>query len=62
MKTTEEGSYILASNLEVALRLAIQSREVLEKERGYTRDSIQLAAWKQNLAYLERYQRLEVVL
>lgn len=45
--------YILKENLAVALRIAIEIRQDMEKENSYTSDSILLAGWKEALKELE---------
>ncbi len=56
----EEGSYILASNLEAALETALDAMAQWETKQGYTRPSCQRAAWELNLVYLKRHGTLNI--
>lgn len=47
------GSYILSSNLEIALAMAIECRARVERQWKYTSDSALLPGWKENLKALQ---------
>ena len=48
-----ENNYILKSNLEIALRHAIEGLEIEEMVKGYNSDSALLAGWKKSLEALK---------
>lgn len=57
----DEGSSILASNLEVALMVAIREQTTYEKAQGFFSKSAYRAGLEANLDHLLRHGTLEVI-
>ncbi len=55
-----KNNYILSENLIHALKIAIQTQEEGERQRGYFTDSALLAGWKISLKSLEEVGTLEI--
>lgn len=56
----EASKHILKDNLEIALRVAIDTMSKKEQLEGYTGDSNLVAGWRECLAGLRKYKTLIV--